>query len=83
MADSSGSAFPRPYSAQEGDRFSERAQTGMSLRDWFAGQAVTGLASREAALSVQGKFLEYDVWAKAAYQIADAMLKARVIKEPA
>ena len=43
---------------------------GMSLRDWFAGQALTGIMARtEWKLA----FLP----ARLAYQIADAMLAAR------
>lgn len=50
------------------------ASAGMSLRDWFAGQALTDLAHKVA----QG----HDRWraddvANAAYWIADAMLKER------
>jgi hypothetical protein len=40
---------------------------GMTLRDYFAGQAVIGLQAR----------YDYPVAAEKAYRIADAMLKAR------
>ncbi|MCC2681740.1 MAG: hypothetical protein K0S36_1304 [Nitrosospira multiformis] len=44
---------------------------GMSLRDWLAGQAMQGLiADTEFPL-------DHDGLAKAAYDIADAMLEAR------
>lgn len=56
-----GPAFPKPYST---------GPNGMSLRDWFAGQALTSVTnnaySREAAS-----------YAKHAYELADAMLAAR------
>lgn len=45
---------------------------GMTLRDYFAAQALSGLISTEANLS-----LKPNDWAKEAYMIADAMLKAR------
>jgi len=41
---------------------------GMTLRDWFAGMAAQGAAS---------KFLNHDALAKHAYETADAMLKER------
>lgn len=47
---------------------------GMSLRDYFAGQAIAGLmAAGEYNESREG----YSRNAKDAYEIADAMLKAR------
>ena len=39
-------AFPRPYSYDETEAFHYLAHPGMSLRDWFAGQALIGLLSR-------------------------------------
>lgn len=43
---------------------------GMSLRDWFAGQALAGLCTLESDCSCDG-------YAHDAYLYADAMLKAR------
>ncbi len=43
---------------------------GMSIRDWFAGQALVGLSVRR-----EGKCDADD--AENAYRLADAMLKAR------
>jgi hypothetical protein len=57
-----GPAFPVVVS--EGDAV---VSPGMSLRDWFAGQALTPFAS---VLSPQGA-------AQLAYEYADAMLAAR------
>ena len=46
-----------------------RTKPGMTLRDWFAGQAMAGMLARfnytETAMAIQ------------AYKFADAMLKAR------
>lgn len=52
---------------------------GMTMRDYFAAAALQGLMGRSWADSATGKFPEnlHDVWATAAYQMADAMLKAR------
>ncbi len=57
-----GPAFPAPYN-NDG--------VGMSLRDWFARQALCGLC-----MIPNGPRLIPDV-VNAAYGIADAMLKAR------
>lgn len=52
--------------------------SGMSLRDWFAGQALIMLPNMGC-----GADLDTDDTARAAYQIADAMLAARATtKEP-
>lgn len=47
---------------------------GMSLRDWFAGQALAGMVVN-TQLVTQGAIL--DTISASAYRIADAMLKAR------
>lgn len=61
-----GPAFP-----QSGETFI--GQEGMTLRDWFAGQALAGLLSPEAYTS-QGWTIAV---ARDAYEIADAMIAAR------
>ena len=49
---------------------------GMTLRDWFAGQALAGMCGHPMALARTGaKDLSED--ARLAYRIADAMLAAR------
>lgn len=50
--------------------------TGMSLRDWFAGQALTGLASGHD--NTGGWAWTPENVATTAYIIADAMLAAKV-----
>jgi len=67
-----GAAFPRPYSENTyWDRPHKReAQSGMSLRDYFAGQALMGIVARG----------DNDAWefiAKSAYAAADAMIEER------
>ncbi len=59
-------AFPNHPRVQLGDEYE-----GMSLRDWFAGQAMIGVAA------YAGEPVPPDLLAKAAYGFADAMLAAR------
>ena len=58
-----------PYSG-EGDELNY--SKGMTLRDYFAAKAMQAMESRELPKSI----LAIDV-AEAAYEMADAMLKAR------
>jgi hypothetical protein len=46
---------------------------GMTLRDYFAAQAITGLLTAE----IVGGYTNEHVIAEISYRIADAMLKAR------
>ena len=62
--DDGGPAFPGPSQAETSVNIHE----GMTLRDWFAGQALA------AVLTDGGYFTEV---AKDSYLIADAMMKAR------
>mgnify|MGYP006935522009 CR=1 FL=1 len=66
-------AFPRPELVlSEGKRkfMTSFNQPGMTLRDYFAGQALVGLLSHPN--------LKDDIkFAATSYKIADAMLKAR------
>lgn len=59
-------AFPR--SAAFGDGCHDWGQEGMTLRDYFAGQVIAGLAKFHT---------DTDKIAAEAYRHADAMLKAR------
>ena len=73
--DDGGPAFPflEKYDAL-GNLYAE-ARTGMTLRDWFAGQALTAfgvwLPPKKAGE------IEQETRARYAYEMADAMLKAR------
>ncbi len=63
-----GSAFPFMPQANSGEWAS--GQTGMSLRDWFAGMAMH-------QIFVTGGWSEYKNVAREAYVIADAMIAER------
>lgn len=71
-----GAAFPLAYAEtnEHGVQF-PFAHTGMSLRDWYAGQALAGLMSdaglRPASTS------EFEHMARRLFQVADAMLAER------
>jgi len=56
---------------------------GMDLRDWFAGMALQGIlpdAFQQAPLNYpEGKLA--DTWSAIAYEIADAMIKQREVKD--
>lgn len=75
--DDGGPAFPQDGTAL---KFPDYASAGMSLRDWFAGQALAGLIGdqsfRAYARSHAGKSGPA-IHAEAAYQVADAMLAER------
>ena len=51
------------------------APQGMTLRDYFAGQALAGILTQDAAPSVAAS-----VFAGMAYEMADCMIKAREVK---
>jgi hypothetical protein len=65
-------AFPRgPIFEDCGQPYGQQA--GMSLRDWFAGQALSGICS---TLSGAGD-VRYHAISSDVYALADAMLKAK------
>lgn len=61
-------AFPCVYRHPDGSILNQ--WTGMSLREWFAGQALAGWMAREDVPP-------FAVMAERCYEIADAMLDAR------
>lgn len=67
-----GSAFPHPEYNDDGTVY--RQHEGMTLRDYFAGQALAGVVER---MNPQGDFPTEDISARMAYRYADAMLRAR------
>ena len=66
-----GPAFP----GQPRDTFASSLPAGMSLRDWFAGQALIGILSNQESLPVNSR--ASDTIASWAYFFADAMLAER------
>jgi hypothetical protein len=65
--DDGGQAFPMIDLKVDGMAI---GSAGMSLRDWFAGQALIGIAMLETSRT-------FDEDAASAYKFSDAMLKAR------
>lgn len=74
--DTGGQAFPR--SGQIMPNMGE--QDGMTLRDWFAGQALMGLlnnAERRIESDVVESLTNGELLARNCYYMADVMLKER------
>jgi hypothetical protein len=69
-----GSAFPEPF-VPKSSGLSINMHPGMSLRDWFAGQALAGLCN-----GARGTGWRKAELAKDAFAFADAMLAAREAK---
>lgn len=66
-----GPAFPQDERYENDELF--RQHQGMSLRDWFAGQASAGLmARRDWAMCAR-----IETYAAEVYRLADAMLAER------
>lgn len=63
-----GPAFPRSRAEWED------SQVGMTLRDWFAGQALAGIIGTLVNVSTSS---DLAVVAECCYEYADAMLAAR------
>jgi len=68
--DDGGQAFPNTYPVD----CSSAGTIGMSLRDWFAGRALSGLLEYESNPKDAASF------ATDAYRFADAMIAARKVK---
>ena len=72
-----GSAFP-VFEAKRCDADYDMTEPGMSLRDWFAGQALNAVITRPNSIEDFEEIPEYvTAFVKAAYEIADAMIAAR------
>lgn len=68
-----GPAFPPPMIFdQSGNQ--EWVQQGLTIRDWFAGQALAGMVANDH------NSLTYGGAAFGAYEYADAMLRERKVK---
>ena len=66
MSEDGGPAFPRDTSVN---------QSGMSLRDYFAAAALTGMCANPNAVKENGEFSSSNF--RTCYEMADAMIKAR------
>jgi hypothetical protein len=71
-----GPAFSRAGFTITGEDYDE-GDKGMSLRDWFAGQAMIGFISNSDIPDLLRGGFKPEGAADACYMIADAMLKAR------
>jgi len=73
-----GGAFPGPSDYRQDGSPIYMGQTGMTLRDYFAGQALAGwLASYGENMEHPSANGTIETVAKHAYEMADAMLAAR------
>ena len=70
LRDNGDTAFP--FTVEPGRGTSVENHYGMSLRDWFAGQALTGLALNQKAYDFDPEGM-----AQWSFKVADAMLEAR------
>lgn len=67
--DHGGPAFPNQNQHGDSD------QVGMSLRDWFAGQALVGMLASTAHPNANGPETQAAKgWAQMSYILADAMI---------
>lgn len=75
-----GAAFPVPQTEHvhcKGE-IVQYAETGMTLRDWFAGMALQGLlGSCQKEKTIGCQEMANNIASGLSYKIADAMLKAK------
>lgn len=78
--DGGGAAFPFSHFETPDGMVATTTEFGMSLRDWFAGQALTGILAcfkdYRGAVGADGKATS-NSRARLAYELADAMLEHR------
>lgn len=71
-------AFPRPFSLDTREAYDDSvahpAHTGITIQDYFAAKAMQGALSGCAS---RGEVVMYSEMASLAYEMADAMMKAR------
>ncbi len=80
-----GSAFPRPPEFKTDEELCSYGSKGMSLRDWFAGQAMPLIIEKlqvnvsrmldGSSSEIVGVMIEHN--ARLAYELADALLAER------
>jgi hypothetical protein len=73
MTTQGGQAFPRPETSSS----SRGGDPGMTLRDYFAAAALQGICSGGTVTDLAETGASAPGYAKAAYLIADEMIKAR------
>jgi hypothetical protein len=69
-----GPAFPHHVVCADGWAETQKLQ-GMTLRDYFAAKALEGLVTGTTTIPTAQKFAEVT------YQLADAMIKAREVRD--
>lgn len=74
MIDNGGRAFPAGIHILED---SNNVMGGMTLRDWFASQAITRMKPPVEYVGIEETQTSYKQYAKKAYKIADALIKQR------
>jgi hypothetical protein len=75
--DNGGPAFPHDGRDNGPGNIKGRPHDGMTLRDWFAGQALTGVSSALQQVGLRSGENQAKADARWAYERADAMLEAR------
>jgi hypothetical protein len=75
--DEGGFAFPTPTLFSPNGTFLGGGSDGMTLRDWFAGQALACVPLRSWDHVGTTDQERIEAWAKCAYLAADAMIAAR------
>lgn len=79
-----GAAFPGPFTGHCGHPVHAEVcgcyvDPGMTLRDYFAAKALPAIQRGSLELTKMGsQIITHEEQARAAYQLADAMLKARL-----
>lgn len=71
-----GDAFPHPVEFDPNGQLVSHGSFGMSLRDYFAGQAMTGMLSNSSCLAEQA-WKSDKCLAEWCYKAADAMIAER------
>lgn len=74
-----GPAFPKPHDPYPNTQGTTRSSSasGMSLRDWFAGQVAAAAIVNATGVTDDVADEAFPLVARLSYKMADAMLKAR------
>ncbi len=72
-----GTVADHGFSDDDSPTYADVDHPGMSLRDWFAGQAIGAVIDRCSGDTRRAHEHQTDYFARVAYEIADAMLLAR------